>query len=143
MLIGQYNLTLDERGRITIPSKFRDSILGDFVLTKGLDNCVFLYPKNEWERITSKLKELPLSNKNARAFLRNFYSGAVTSSIDKQGRVLLPQNLRDHAEMEKELVIIGLDTRAEIWAQDKWEEFNSQEGLSYEEQAQTLDQLGI
>ncbi|ERT62212.1 MraZ protein [Peptoniphilus koenoeneniae] len=143
MLIGQYNLTLDERGRITIPSKFRDSILGDFVLTKGLDNCVFLYPKNEWERITSKLKELPLSNKNARAFLRNFYSGAVTSSIDKQGRVLLPQNLRDHAEMGKELVIIGLDTRAEIWAQDKWEEFNSQEGLSYEEQAQTLDQLGI
>ena len=143
MLIGQYNLTLDERGRITIPSKFRDSILGDFVLTKGLDNCVFLYPKHEWERITSKLKELPLSNKNARAFLRNFYSGAVTSSIDKQGRVLLPQNLRDHAEMGKELVIIGLDTRAEIWAQDKWEEFNSQEGLSYEEQAQTLDQLGI
>ena len=143
MLIGQYNLTLDEKGRITIPSKFRDSILGDFVLTKGLDNCVFLYPKNEWERITSKLKELPLSNKNARAFLRNFYSGAVTSSIDKQGRVLLPQNLRDHAEMGKELVIIGLDTRAEIWAQDKWEEFNSQEGLSYEEQAQTLDQLGI
>ena len=143
MLIGQYNLTLDERGRITIPSKFRDSMLGDFVLTKGLDNCVFLYPKNEWERITSKLKELPLSNKNARAFLRNFYSGAVTSSIDKQGRVLLPQNLRDHAEMGKELVIIGLDTRAEIWAQDKWEEFNSQEGLSYEEQAQTLDQLGI
>ena len=143
MLIGQYNLTLDERGRITIPSKFRDSILGDFVLTKGLDICVFLYPKNEWERITSKLKELPLSNKNARAFLRNFYSGAVTSSIDKQGRVLLPQNLRDHAEMGKELVIIGLDTRAEIWAQDKWEEFNSQEGLSYEEQAQTLDQLGI
>ena len=143
MLIGQYNLTLDERGRITSPSKFRDSILGDFVLTKGLDNCVFLYPKNEWERITSKLKELPLSNKNARAFLRNFYSGAVTSSIDKQGRVLLPQNLRDHAEMGKELVIIGLDTRAEIWAQDKWEEFNSQEGLSYEEQAQTLDQLGI
>ncbi len=143
MLIGQYNLTLDEKGRITIPSKFRDSILGDFVLTKGLDNCVFLYPKNEWERITSKLKELPLSNKNARAFLRNFYSGAVTSSIDKQGRVLLPQNLREHAGMGKELVIIGLDTRAEIWSQDKWEEFNSQEGLSYEEQAQTLDQLGI
>ncbi|WP_071027221.1 division/cell wall cluster transcriptional repressor MraZ [Peptoniphilus raoultii] len=142
MLIGEYYHNLDPKGRITIPSKFRED-LTDFVMTKGLDNCLFLYPKNEWIKIENKLKELPMTNKAVRSFVRTFFSGATSSTIDKQGRVIIPQNLRDYAEIKDSSVIIGLSNRAEIWAEENWEKYNNEEGLSYEELAEKMSELGI
>lgn len=145
MLIGEFRHSIDPKGRITIPSKFRDELDEGFVMTKGLDNCLFLYPLCEWEKIESKLKSLPITNKNVRSFVRTFFSGATDANIDKQGRVLIPQNLREHAliEIDKEAVIIGVSTRIEIWSHKNWEDYNEDEGLSYEEMAEKMAELGI
>ena len=145
MLIGEYVHSMDAKGRITIPSKFRNDLSNGFVLTKGLDKCLFLYPMEEWNKIESKLKELPITNKNVRSFVRTFFSGATDSAIDKQGRVLTPQNLREHAliETDKEAVIVGLSNRVEIWSQQIWNDYNVDEGLSYEEMAEKMAELGI
>lgn len=143
MFIGEYLHTLDNKGRVTIPSKFRDGLEGDFVMTKGLDNCLFLYPMEEWQEIELKLKKLPLTNRESRAFLRFFFAGASEGRIDKQGRILIPPNLREFIEADKELVIIGISTRVEIWSKEKWDEYNSNEDLSYEEIAEKLWELDI
>lgn len=145
MLIGEYKHSIDPKGRITIPSRFRPELDTGFVITKGLDNCLFLYPLVEWEKIDAKLKTLPLTNKTVRSFVRTFFSGAIDSNIDKQGRVLIPQNLRDHAQIEidKEAVIIGVSNRVEIWSIENWEDYNQDEGLSYEEMAEKMVELGI
>ena len=145
MLIGEYRHTIDPKGRITIPSKFRNDLSEGFVLTKGLDQCLFLYPIDEWTKIESKLKELPMTNRNVRSFIRTFFSGATDSNIDKQGRVLIPQNLREHAQIEidKEAVIVGLSNRVDIWSQQLWDAYNVDEGLSYEEMAEKMAELGI
>lgn len=142
MLIGEYYHNLDPKGRITIPSKFRDD-LSVFVMTKGLDHCLFVYPKEEWEVIEQKLKSLPMTNPSVRSFVRTFFSGAIDCVPDKQGRVLIPQNLRDHANIVNKTVIVGLSNRAEIWSEEKWHEYNNQEGLSYEELAEKMSELGI
>src|SRR5690625_6367338 len=118
MFIGEYQHTLDNKGRVTMPSKFRDDLGEKFVITKGLDSCLFVYPMSEWKTIQEKLKTLPLTNRDARAFVRFFFSGASESSLDKQGRVLIPANLREHSRLEKEAVIIGVATRLEIWSKD-------------------------
>lgn len=143
MLIGEYRHSLDTKGRIIIPSKFREELGEDFVLTKGLDNCLFLYPREEWERIEDKLKELPMTNKTARSFIRTFFSGAIDQTLDKQGRVVIPQNLREHANILKDAVVIGVSTRAEIWSVENWESYNEDQGLSYEEMAEKMAELGI
>lgn len=142
MLIGEYYHSLDPKGRVTIPSKFRED-LNEFVMTKGLDECLFLYPNSEWEKIENKLKELPMTNKAVRSFVRTFFSGACDCAIDKQGRVLIPQNLRDYANIKDSSVIVGLSNRAEIWSQENWEKYNSEEGLNYEELAEKMSELGI
>ena len=143
MLIGEFTHSIDPKGRITIPSKFREELSEGFVITKGLDNCLFLYPLEEWDKIETKLKNLPMTNKNVRSFVRTFFSGAEDMNIDKQGRVLLPQNLREHALIEKEAVIIGVSTRVEIWSKSSWDDYNLNEGLSYEEMAEKMAELGI
>lgn len=145
MLIGEFKHSIDSKGRITMPSKFREDLAEGFVMTKGLDNCLFVYPRSEWIKIEEKLKSLPLTNKNARSFVRIFFSGATDASIDKQGRVLIPQNLRNYAliEIDKEAVIIGVSTRAEIWSSASWDDYNNEEGLSYEEMAEQMAELGI
>lgn len=143
MFIGEYQHTTDEKGRLIIPSKFRDSLGGEFVMTKGLDNCLFVYPKSEWEVIETKLKSLPLTNKDARAFVRFFFSGASESTLDKQGRVLIPGNLREHSKIDKDTVIIGVSTRLEIWSKSEWESYNDDDSLSYDAIAEKMAELGI
>lgn len=145
MLIGEYKHGIDNKGRVTIPSKFRDDLTEGFVITKGLDRCLFLYPMEEWTKIEKRLKTLPMTNKTVRSFVRTFFSGATDASIDKQGRVLIPQNLRDHALIKnnEEAVIIGLSDRVEIWNSGLWEAYNIDEGLSYEEMAEKMAELGL
>lgn len=143
MLIGEFQHSLDNKGRVIIPSKFRDELSEDFVMTKGLDNCLFIYPKNEWEKITNKIKELPMTSKPVRAFVRTFFSGAVDQTLDKQGRILIPQNLREHANITKDAVIIGVSTRVEVWSVENWNSYQNAEALSYEDMAEKMAELGI
>ena len=123
MFLGEYQHTLDVKGRITIPSRFREQLLERFVATKGLDNCIFLYPMDEWQAIENKLKSLPFTRADVRSFARFFFSGASELEVDKQGRVVLPGNLRDYAGIDKDVVIIGVGTRVEIWSYDSWNEY--------------------
>ncbi len=143
MFIGEYQHTIDNKGRIIIPSKFREGLGEKFVVTKGLDNCLFVYSQEEWVNLESKLKTLPLTNKNARAFVRFFFSGATECEVDKQGRIVLPITLRTHAGLEKESVVIGVSTRVEIWNKQKWIEYNSDENISPDEIAENMESLGI
>ncbi len=143
MLIGEYNHNLDAKGRLIIPSKLRSSLGASFVITKGLDTCLFIYPKEEWDIIREKLKKLPMTNKDARSFVRFFFSGASQCSLDKQGRILIPENLRDYAGLSKEAMIIGVSTRLEIWDSRKWEEYLNEDNLSYENIAEKMTELGI
>ena len=143
MLIGEYEHSLDAKGRLIMPSKLREDIGEKFIITKGLDGCLFGFSKQEWTNFEEKLKTLPLTNKNARDFVRFFLSGATECEIDKQGRFLIVANLRQYASMEKEVVIIGVGTRIEIWNKDKWEEYNSEENISADDIAENMTMLGI
>lgn len=143
MFIGEYQHTLDSKGRIIIPSKLREELGESFVMTKGLDNCLFVYPKSEWVILEEKLKTLPLTNKDARAFIRFFFAGASECGLDKQGRALIPSNLREHSKLEKDVVVIGVSTRIEIWSKKEWDDYNDDENLSYENIAETMAELGI
>lgn len=120
MLIGEYHHNIDDKGRLTIPSKFREEIGEKFIVTRGLDNCLFVYSLVEWEKIVSKLKTLPFTKKDARTFTRFFLSGATLCEFDKQGRINLANSLISYAEIQKECAIIGVNDRLEIWALDKF-----------------------
>lgn len=141
--MGQYEHTIDAKGRVIIPAKFREELGDRFVLTKGLDNCLFVYSLEEWKNIEAKLKTLPLTKKDARAFTRFFLAGAVECEIDKQGRILIPANLREHAKIEKDVIFIGVSTRVEIWSKEVWEEYSNNTDVSFEEIAEHLDELNI
>ena len=143
MLIGEYEHSLDAKGRLIMPAKIREDIGEKFIITKGLDGCLFGFSQTEWTNFEEKLKTLPLTNKNARDFVRFFLSGAIECEIDKQGRFLIASNLRENANMEKEAVIIGVGTRIEIWNKDKWKEYNSEENISADEIAENMTMLGI
>ena len=143
MFIGEYEHTLDTKGRIIIPSKFREKLGDEFVMTKGLDNCLFVYPKSEWDVFEEKLKTLPLTNRDARAFIRFFFAGASEGCLDKQGRVTIPSNLRKHSKLDKDAIIIGVSTRIEIWSRDEWESYNDDENLSYDSISEKMLELGI
>ena len=121
MLMGEFEHTLDTKGRISMPAKLRKDMGETFILTKGLDGCLFAFSSEEWLNFESKLKSLPLSDKNARNFVRFFLAGATECEIDKQGRFLIPQNLRQAGSLEKEAVIIGVGTRLEIWDKSTWQ----------------------
>ena len=126
-----------------MPTKIREDIGEKFIITKGLDGCLFGFSKNEWNNFEEKLKTLPLTNKNARDFVRFFLSGAIECEIDKQGRFLIASNLREYAELEKEAVITGVGTRIEIWNKDKWKAYNSEENLSADQIAENMANLGM
>ncbi|WP_129596453.1 division/cell wall cluster transcriptional repressor MraZ [Anaerophilus nitritogenes] len=143
MFIGEYFHTIDTKGRVIIPSKFRDELGEKFIMTKGLDHCLFVYAPNEWREIEKKLKSLPLTNKDARAFVRFFFSGATECELDKQGRITIAPNLRSHAKVEKEVIIIGVSTRVEIWSKEEWEIYNEIADLSYDDIAEKMVELGI
>ena len=123
MLMGEYNHTIDAKGRLIVPAKFREVLGDEFVVTKGLDNCLFVYPNDEWQKFEEKLQTLPLTNKNARQFARFFVAGATPCELDKQGRILLPATLREFAGLEKDVVLTGMLNRIEIWSKEKWTRF--------------------
>jgi len=143
MFIGEYQHTLDPKNRVIMPSKFREKLGDSFVMTKGLDNCLFIYSSTEWSIVEDKLKALPMTNKDARAFVRFFFAGACECELDKQGRIVMPTNLKEYARIDKELVIIGVSTRIEIWSREEWNKFNSDANISYEDVAEKMSQLGI
>ncbi len=143
MFFGEVKHNIDAKGRLVLPAKFRDGIQDGYVMTKGLDQCIFLFPMDEWRRMEEKLKSLPITHKNARAFVRYFFSGACDGELDKQGRVRIPQNLMDYARLNATTVIIGVGTRMEIWSEDLWDAYTEDDALSYDQIAQQLSDLGI
>ncbi len=143
MLLGEYNNKLDDKGRVSVPAKFRDDLGHSFIVTKGLDNCLFAYSKDEWATFEAKLKTLPLTNPNVRNFIRFFFAGATECETDKQGRINIPQNLREYAGLKKEVFVVGVSTRVEIWDKDKWNEYTSEENMDVNELAIQMSNLGI
>ena len=141
MLIGEYEHTIDAKGRISMPAKLRKDMGETFIVTKGLDGCLFAFSQEEWMNFETKLKALPLSDKNARNFVRFFLAGATECEIDKQGRFLIPNNLRQAANLEKEAIIIGVGTRLEIWDRATWT--SKDEEISADEIAEHMTMLGI
>ncbi|MDO4814447.1 MAG: division/cell wall cluster transcriptional repressor MraZ [Gemella sp.] len=139
MFIGQYNNKMDAKGRISMPAKFRDELGEKFIITRGLDSCLFGYTLLEWQKAESKIKSLPLTKKNARAFQRFFFSGASEVEVDKQGRINIPQALIDHADLGKECVVNGVSNRIEIWSKEKWESQLLDSEETFEEIAEELD----
>ena len=122
MFMGEYNHTIDTKGRVIVPSKFRETLGDEFVVTKGLDGCLFVYDNQEWTAFEEKLRALPITNKDARAFVRFVLAGAAGVEVDKQGRILLPASLREFAALEKDVVLIGVGSRIEIWSRERWED---------------------
>ncbi len=143
MFMGEYTHNMDSKGRLIIPSKFREHLSEEFVITRGLDNCLFVYPMHEWSVLEEKLTSLPMTSSNARTFVRFFFSGATETDLDKQGRVSLPVNLREYAKLEKEVVVIGLANRIELWSKEKWDSYLLDAEDSYEEIASAMEELGI
>lgn len=123
MFIGEYHHTIDEKGRIIIPAKFREELGDNFIITRGIENCLFVYSKENWAKITNKLNSLPFTKKDARTFNRFFMSGATDVELDKQGRVNISKPLIDYASLIKDCVIIGTGDRLEVWSQESWESF--------------------
>ncbi|MBQ8877215.1 MAG: division/cell wall cluster transcriptional repressor MraZ [Lachnospiraceae bacterium] len=121
MFMGEYNHTIDAKGRLIIPSKFREVLGDEFVVTKGMDGCLFVFDNKEWQAFEEKLHTLPMMDKEARQFTRYFLAGAASVEVDKQGRILLPGVLREFADITKDAVLIGVGRRIEIWSKDRWE----------------------
>ena len=143
MFMGEYNHTIDPKGRLIIPAKFREALGDEFVVTKGLDGCLFVYANTEWNNFEEKLRTLSLTNKNARQFTRFFLAGAAACEVDKQGRILIPQVLREFAKLEKDVVLVGVASRIEIWSKEVWEESISTYDTDMDEVAENMENLGF
>jgi len=143
MLIGEFEHSLDAKGRLIMPAKLKSAIGDRFIVTKGLDGCLFAFSQEELKNFEEKLKALPLSNRNSREFTRFFLSGATECEIDKQGRFLISGNLREFAGLEKEVVIIGVLNKIEIWSKDKWQKYSEAENMEADEIAEKMSNLGI
>ncbi|MFB9861440.1 division/cell wall cluster transcriptional repressor MraZ [Salinicoccus siamensis] len=138
MFMGEFKHQLDAKGRLIVPSKFRDELAGHFIITRGLDQCLFGYPLDEWAQMEQKMSTLPLTRKDARKFMRMFFSGAAEVEVDKQGRINIPANLREYAGLKKECTVIGVAHRIEIWDTDKWTSFYDDSEAHYEDIAEEL-----
>lgn len=143
MFIGEYHYNVDEKGRLAIPSKFRTLLSAGAVVTRGVDNCLFLYTKKEWENLATVLSKLPISQAKSRAFARLMLAGAMDVDIDKQGRIALPDYLRKYANISKKVVVAGLYNRLEIWDENNWEEYKSQSERDSSDIAENLAGLGV
>lgn len=143
MLLGEYQHSLDSKGRMAIPAKFKDTLGTGAIITRGLDNCLFLFAAKEWETLAGKLTALPLAQANSRAFVRLMLAGAMDVSLDNQGRILIPDYLRKYAGLKKEVTIAGLHSRAEVWDNDRWQEYKRKTEGASEEIAEKLGELGI
>ncbi|MBM7855930.1 MraZ protein [Desulfohalotomaculum tongense] len=141
MFMGEYAHTIDAKGRLIIPARFREGLGDRFVVTKGLDNCLFVYPQHEWAALEQKLKSLPFTRADARAFVRFFFSGASECELDKQGRILIPANLREYARLSKEVMVLGVSSRVEIWSRERWDEYNATAEENFEEIAEKIVDL--
>ncbi len=141
MFMGEYNHTIDTKGRLIVPSKFREALGDTFVVTKGLDGCLFVYDNQEWNAFEEKLKSLPITNKEARQFARFFLAGAAEVEVDKQGRILVPNILREFAQINKEVVLIGGASRIEIWSKERFEGITAFEDM--DEIAEHMAELGL
>lgn len=141
--MGEYQHSIDDKGRLIIPAKFREELGAGFVVTRGLDHCLFVYPRKEWETLEAKLKSLPLTSSDARAFVRFFFSGASECDLDKQGRVLIPSTLREYAKLERDCVVIGVSNRVEIWAKEAWESYSNDAADSFAAIAEKLTDLNF
>ncbi|WP_276355936.1 division/cell wall cluster transcriptional repressor MraZ [Cohnella caldifontis] len=138
MFLGEYQHSIDDKGRIIIPAKFRDALGPDFIVTRGLDHCLFVYPRSEWNQLEQRMKSLPSMAANARAFTRLLFSGASECEWDKQGRINVPAHLREYAKLEKDCTVIGVSSRVEIWDSATWEEYSRQSQDSFNEIAEKL-----
>jgi len=141
MLMGEYNHSLDAKGRFIVPAKLREQLGERFVISKGLDGCLFAFPPEEWAKLEAKIQDLPLTNMRARKFARHILAGASEMELDKQGRVLLPLNLREAAKLEKDIVLCGVGSRMEIWDKDTWQSYSLYDDM--EEVAENMADLGI
>lgn len=138
MFIGEYHHSIDEKNRLIIPSKFRDELGEKFIITRGIENCLFVYSMDSWDKITEKLETLPFTKKDARAFVRFFLSGATVAEFDKQGRVNITSPLTTYANLKKECVIIGTGDRLEIWSLEDWNAFFDSASLNMSDIAENL-----
>jgi MraZ protein len=143
MLLGEYKHNLDSKGRVAIPAKFKEKLAAGAIITRGLDNCLFVFAGKEWEVLAQKLIALPLAKANSRAFVRLMLAGAMDANLDNQGRILIPDYLRKYAELKKEVIIAGLYNRVEIWDAEKWQEYKKKTEGASEEIAEKLGELGI
>ena len=143
MLMGEYMHTIDTKGRVIMPADFRTELGETFFVTKGLDNCLFIYGQAEWEALSAKLRQLPLAKPEARAFVRFFFAGARMMECDKQGRFLVPGNLRSYANLKKDVVLTGVMNRAELWDKESWTKYTDEVNPAVTEIAGNLADLGI
>jgi len=143
MFFGEFNHNIDDKGRMSIPARFREDLGDKFYITKGLDQCLFVFSNDEWQLFQETLKKLPLTKADARGFVRFFYAGAMECSLDKQGRININQNLREHANILKEASVIGVGERIEIWSRQSWENYNAPDNMNYDDIAERMAELGI
>ncbi|MFN3692677.1 MAG: division/cell wall cluster transcriptional repressor MraZ [Candidatus Paceibacteria bacterium] len=143
MLIGEYRHTLDPKKRLSLPSKWRKELGSTVIVTRGLDNCLFVYPQAEWEKITEKIGQLPLGSADTRSFNRFFLSGAVEVEVDSVGRILVPDFLKDFAKLESKVVLAGIHDRVEIWDDNRWTEYVARIEMQADSLAEKLSDIGV
>ncbi|KRK46294.1 division/cell wall cluster transcriptional repressor MraZ [Dellaglioa algida] len=143
MFMGEFKHTLDTKGRLIIPAKFREELGDKFVITRGMDGCLFGYTQTEWALLEDNLKTLPLTKKDSRAFVRFLYSAATECEFDKQGRINIPASLREHADLEKKCVLVGVSNRFEVWSEDRWNSFTENASENFDEIAENMVDFGF
>ena len=143
MFIGEYQHTVDEKGRVAVPAKFRNTLRRGLVVTRGLDNCLFIYPPAEWAKLVVKLSQLPIAKANTRAFSRLMLAGAMDEELDSQGRVMIPEYLRQFAGLSRQVVIAGVYNRLEVWDAARWATYKQQTEGQSNEIAEALGELGV
>ena len=143
MFIGEYQHNIDVKGRMAVPAKFRGKLGAGAIITRGLDKCLFIFAAKEWEALAAKINALPISQANSRAFSRFIMSGATDVEFDAQGRVLIPENLRNYAQLSKAVVVTGVFNRIEVWAESVWKKYKNKTENSSEEISEKLHEFGI
>lgn len=143
MFIGEYKHSIDDKGRLAVPSKFRQELKGGAIVTRGLDRCLFLFSAKEWEELAKKLIALPIAQANSRAFIRLMLAGAMEVRLDNQGRILIPDYLRDYSNIQRQAIVAGLYNRIEIWDEENWKQYKDKTEASSDDIAEKLGELGI
>ncbi|MDR2903585.1 MAG: division/cell wall cluster transcriptional repressor MraZ [Clostridiales bacterium] len=143
MFLGEFQHTVDAKGRMILPAKFRDELGERFIVTKGLDQCLFVFPMKEWAVFENKVKDLPISDPSVRKFVRFFFGGAFEAETDAQGRIVLPPNLREYAGIQKDIIIVGVAGKIELWSKENWTEYSGEAQLVDNAVALKMAEFGI